>query len=74
MWQRGVHLLQLKMFLLLVRTSVLTLLVSLMAEGHVATATPERGLTCRQEIPAELIRELWSRTKQLINKLPVRDQ
>nr|XP_033471227.1 uncharacterized protein LOC117249597 [Epinephelus lanceolatus] len=52
------------------RTSALTLLVSLIAEGHVATATPERGLTCRQEIPAELIRELWSRTKQLINKLP----
>ncbi|KAL7370655.1 hypothetical protein ABVT39_006892 [Epinephelus coioides] len=58
------------MFLLLVRTSALTLLLSLIAEGHVATATPEQGLTCRQEIPAELIRELWSRTKQLINKLP----
>nr|WOH29320.1 interleukin 26 [Lateolabrax maculatus] len=57
------------MFLLLVRTSVLILLISL-AGGLVAVATAERGITCRQEIPAELIRDLWSRTTQLINKLP----
>uniref|UniRef100_UPI003AACC026 interleukin-26 n=1 Tax=Centroberyx gerrardi TaxID=166262 RepID=UPI003AACC026 len=34
-----------------------------------ATAT-ERGPTCQREIPAELIRDLWSQTKQLISSLP----
>ncbi|GAA6218755.1 uncharacterized protein LOC108901377, partial [Lates japonicus] len=52
-----------------VRTSALALLLGLVA-GLVTTVTAQRGLTCRQEIPAELIRELWSRTTLLINKLP----
>ncbi|XP_071397318.1 interleukin-26 [Centroberyx affinis] len=34
-----------------------------------ATAT-EHGPTCRRAIPAELIRDLWSQTKQLIGSLP----
>ncbi|KAK2859202.1 hypothetical protein Q5P01_003822 [Channa striata] len=62
-------LLHLTMFLLLVRTSALALLISL-GPGLVTMATAEGGLTCQQEIPSELIRNLWSRTKQLINKLP----
>ncbi|CAJ1054645.1 uncharacterized protein LOC117249597 [Xyrichtys novacula] len=33
-------------------------------------ATPERSITCRQEIPSQLIRELWTRTNQLIDSLP----
>ncbi|TKS90446.1 hypothetical protein D9C73_024578 [Collichthys lucidus] len=37
---------------------------------HVAAATDKRGITCRQEIPAELIRDLWNRTRQLIHRLP----
>ncbi|KAE8281183.1 hypothetical protein D5F01_LYC20157 [Larimichthys crocea] len=51
---------------LLVRTS---LLLSLL-QHHVAAATDKRGITCRQEIPAELIRDLWNRTRQLIDRLP----
>ncbi|XP_059181987.1 uncharacterized protein LOC131960731 [Centropristis striata] len=61
------------MFLLLVRTSLLlSLLLSLSTAGGmlVATETGQRELTCREQIPAGLIRELWSRTTQLINKLP----
>ncbi|XP_030004199.1 interleukin-26 [Sphaeramia orbicularis] len=61
------------MFLPLVRTSAIALLLSLVA-GHVTTATEKTGVTCRQEIPAELIRELWSRTKHLINRLPREDK
>ncbi|XP_034382159.1 uncharacterized protein LOC117726162 isoform X2 [Cyclopterus lumpus] len=68
MWQRGDNLLQLKMFLLFVRTSAVSLLLFLAAGGLVAAE--ERGLTCRQEIPAVLIRDLWSRNRQLITKLP----
>ncbi|KAK9525966.1 hypothetical protein VZT92_016630 [Zoarces viviparus] len=56
------------MSLLFVRTSVLSLLLVLVT-GELVTSA-ERGLTCRQEIPAELIRDLWSRTRLLINKLP----
>ncbi|KAM7378544.1 hypothetical protein PAMA_013444 [Pampus argenteus] len=66
MEQRRVNLLQLKMFLLVVRMSALTLLLSLL---FVSMATAES--TCQQEIPTELIRELWSSTRLLINKLPV---
>lgn len=62
--QRGANTLQFKMFHLLIRTSALTLLVTMV--------TAEQGITCRQEIPAELIRDLWGRTRQLIDKLPVR--
>lgn len=69
--ERGVKQPQSKMRLLLVRTSSLALLLGLVA-GVVATATAHQGTTCRQEIPAALIRELWSRTRVLINKLPVR--
>ncbi|KAF3705318.1 hypothetical protein EXN66_Car021009 [Channa argus] len=57
------------MFLLPIRTSVLALLIGLVL-GLVTMVTAEDGLTCRQEIPSELIRNLWSRTKQLIDKLP----
>ncbi|XP_076578807.1 interleukin-26 [Chaetodon auriga] len=57
------------MFLLLLRTSALMLLLTLTA-GLETTATDERGLTCPQVIPAELIRDLWSRTRQLIKELP----
>ncbi|CAK6974547.1 uncharacterized protein LOC121626098 [Scomber scombrus] len=39
----------------------------------VSTATAQRGLTCREEVPTELIRDLWSRTTQLIDKLPTED-
>ncbi|KAI3366966.1 hypothetical protein L3Q82_009247 [Scortum barcoo] len=69
MQQRGVDLPQFKMFLLLVRTLALALMVSLTAR-LVATATAEPGITCRQEIPAEVIRSLWNWTKELIKKLP----
>ncbi|KAF0028771.1 hypothetical protein F2P81_017876 [Scophthalmus maximus] len=53
------------LLVLVARTTALALMV-----GLVATATAERGLTCRQEIPAELLRSLWSRTVLLINTLP----
>nr|XP_020480532.1 uncharacterized protein LOC109974601 [Monopterus albus] len=49
--------------------AALTLLLSL-TSGLVTMATAEQGLTCRQEIPTGLIRDLWNRTKVLINKLP----
>ncbi|XP_072233551.1 interleukin-26 [Leuresthes tenuis] len=52
--------------------SALLLLISIVA-SIVATATSEEGLTCRQEIHTELIRELWNRTKQLINTLPTEE-
>lgn len=65
----GVQLLQSKMFPL-ARTPALPLLISLCA-GLVTTATTGGGLACRQEIPAELIRNLWNRTRLLILKLPV---
>ncbi|XP_073337138.1 interleukin-26 [Pagrus major] len=51
------------MFLLLVRTAALALLLSF-------TVTAERDVTCRQEVPAELIRDLWNRSQQLIKRLP----
>lgn len=70
MKQSSVSLPHFNMFLLLIRTSTLTLLFSLTA-GTAATATAEGGLTCRQEIPAHLIRSLWSRTRLLVSKLPV---
>lgn len=53
------------MTLLLFRTAALPLLMA------VAVAS-ERGITCREEIPAGLIRDLWSRTRELIDMLPVR--
>lgn len=55
------------MFLLFIRTSVLALLIG----GSVAVV-PEGGASCPQKISAELIRELWSHTRQLIARLPVR--
>ncbi|XP_041820393.1 uncharacterized protein LOC121626098 [Chelmon rostratus] len=72
-WKLQANLLHFKMFLLLVRTSALALMITVTA-GLVTTATDEQGLTCRQEIPTELIRDLWSRTRQLINKLPKEDK
>uniref|UniRef100_UPI0037E8B76F interleukin-26 n=1 Tax=Semicossyphus pulcher TaxID=241346 RepID=UPI0037E8B76F len=50
------------MSLLLVRMFALSLLI--------LGITAERGITCRQEIPVQMIRELWSRTRQLIDDLP----
>ncbi|KAG7218745.1 hypothetical protein INR49_019748 [Caranx melampygus] len=58
------------MRLLVVRTTAPTLLLSLLVSGLVSMVTPKRLLTCRQEIPTGLIRDLWSRTIQLINQLP----
>ncbi|XP_061571258.1 uncharacterized protein LOC133424590 [Cololabis saira] len=84
MEHRVVDLLQLKRPLIIIRMSALTLLITLIT-GAIATAAsapaasapaaskpaaPKPALTCRQEIHAELIRELWSRTKLLTNKLP----
>lgn len=53
------------MFLLLFKTAALSLLVA------VAVAI-EPGVTCREEIPAGLIRDLWRHTRDLIDRLPVR--
>lgn len=53
------------MFLLLFRTAALSLLMA------VAVAT-QPGAACRQEVPAGLIRDLWDRTRKLVNGLPVR--
>ncbi|KAM7367376.1 hypothetical protein PAMP_015281 [Pampus punctatissimus] len=47
--------------------SALTLLLSLL---FVSMTTAEQESACQQEIPTELIRELWSSTRLLINKLP----
>lgn len=73
MQQSGEPELHSKMFLLLVRMSALALL---MGGTKVAAAAAVEGggggASCQQEIPAELIRDLWSRTQQLINTLPVR--
>ncbi|XP_068163425.1 interleukin-26 [Antennarius striatus] len=55
------------MFLLLLLTAALSPLTGGVAPG-------ERGITCRQEIPPGLIRELWSHTTQLINRLPKREK
>ncbi|KAM9704848.1 interleukin-26 [Menidia menidia] len=49
--------------------SSLTLLLGVLA-GIVATATSEQGLSCRQEIHSELIRDLWNQTRQIIHTLP----
>ncbi|MED6255156.1 hypothetical protein ATANTOWER_005385 [Ataeniobius toweri] len=54
---------------IMVRMSALTLFISLIA-GVVVMATAGQGVTCRREIPGELIRELWNRTNALINELP----
>lgn len=53
------------MFLLLFRAAALALLID------VAMAT-QPAITCRQEVPAGLIRDLWSRTVKLTVGLPVR--
>lgn len=53
------------MTLLLFRTAALPVLMA------VAVAS-ERGITCGEEIPAGLIRDLWSSTRVLIDRLPVR--
>ncbi|PWA21808.1 hypothetical protein CCH79_00017795 [Gambusia affinis] len=49
--------------------SVLTLCICLVA-AVVTTATAGQELTCRREIPDELIRELWKQTSVLIDRLP----
>ncbi|XP_060924184.1 uncharacterized protein LOC132998485 [Limanda limanda] len=54
------------LLLLLVRAPALALLSLL----PVASATAQWGLSCRQEIPAELIRGLWSRHILLTSNLP----
>ncbi|XP_076015851.1 interleukin-26 [Genypterus blacodes] len=54
-------------------TRVLLLLgVVLMVTSETMTSATQaqRRLSCRQELPAELIRDLWSRSKHLINSLP----
>lgn len=53
------------MFLLLFRTAALSLLMA------VAVVT-QPGAACRREVPAGLIRDLWNRTRELVNGLPVR--
>eukprot|EP00064_Thunnus_orientalis_P017694 superscaffoldBa00003830_g17780 len=50
--------------------SALPLLLSLLL---VSMATAEKEPTCQQEIPTELIRDLWRDTKVLIDKLPRED-
>lgn len=54
------------MTLLLFRTAALLLLLA------AAAVASQRGITCREEIPAGLIRDLWSRTRELADRLPVR--
>ncbi|XP_008399029.1 interleukin-26 [Poecilia reticulata] len=49
--------------------SVLALCICLVAAA-VTTATAGQRLTCRREIPEELIRELWNQTGVLIDRLP----
>lgn len=61
-----------KMFLLLVRMSALALLMGGTKVPAAAVEGGGGGASCQQEIPAELIRDLWSRTQQLIDTLPVR--
>lgn len=74
MQQRGEPKLHSKMFLLLVRMSALALLMggTKVVAAAAAVEGGGGGASCRQEIPAELIRDLWSRTQQLIDTLPVR--
>lgn len=55
------------MLLLLARSAALSLLVA------VAVAT-QPGVACRQEVPAGLIRDLWNRTRELVDRLPVRTE
>lgn len=55
------------MFLLFIRSSVLALLISVSPAAEAGG-----GASCYQGISAELIRELWSHTRQLIDRLPVR--
>lgn len=74
MQQSGEPELHSKMFLLLVRMSALALLMGGTKVAAAAAAAARGGAeaSCQQEIPAELIRDLWSRTQQLIDTLPVR--
>ncbi|KAK7896788.1 hypothetical protein WMY93_022113 [Mugilogobius chulae] len=52
------------------RTSYLILLLSLLS-GPVTMATePEKGVSCHRKVHPELLRELWARTRQLLNVLP----
>jgi len=60
-----------KMLLLFVRTSAVSLLLFLLFLSGGLEAAGQRGLTCAQEVPAELIRDLWSRNQQLVAELPV---
>lgn len=55
------------MLLLLARSAALSLLMA------VAVAT-RPGVACRQEVPAGLIRDLWNRTRELVDRLPVRTE
>lgn len=55
------------MFLLPFRMAALSLLIAVtMATGP--------GVTCRQEVPAGLIRDLWNHTRELVDRLPVRTE
>ncbi|XP_069575342.1 interleukin-26 [Brachyistius frenatus] len=62
------------MSLPVVRTTALAplahLIIIMVAAVATATVKQEPGPTCRQEIPSELIRDLWSRNRLLINDLP----
>lgn len=53
------------MFLLPFRSAALSLLMA------VAVAT-QLGVACRREVPAGLIQDLWNRTNELVDRLPVR--
>ncbi|KAM8908070.1 interleukin-26 [Spinachia spinachia] len=55
------------MFLLFIKTWAVAALLGLVAGG---TDAAQRRPTCPQEIPAGLIRDLWSRTQLLISRLP----
>ncbi|TNN33674.1 hypothetical protein EYF80_056163 [Liparis tanakae] len=58
------------MLLLFVRSSAVSLLLFLLFLSGGLEAAGQRGLTCAQEVPAELIRDLWSRNQQLVAELP----
>ncbi|XP_070410061.1 interleukin-26 isoform X2 [Nothobranchius furzeri] len=69
MMQKAMGLQYFNMSLITVRISAFSLLIVL-----IAMATAEQGLTCREEIPVELIRELWNGTRMIQNKLPKEDR
>ncbi|XP_061817482.1 uncharacterized protein [Nerophis lumbriciformis] len=60
------------MVLLFIRTSLLTLLLLLFLPlaRCVALTTRPRGLACGQEVPNALLRNLWTQSRLLIQRLP----